>query len=249
MSGEQGMRVCSQCGGGAGGKLFRCSGCHDELYCSLHCQKIAWPLHKQFCLQHQNHVKAMAEDARINGVSLIAPVCTPNCVYLVGDAMLRNGVWDFAEYLEFTHYPPCGCRATVNVNSATTSYADLQHKGPGCGAEQHDKLEMAFVCWKGFPYVIISIPREDFPFFEQTAEATGMRVCKGLPQLHTPEFIHAFPLFSNDDNLFHLENGTTPFTTDSKEKQMENLRLLMKGENPKGPGPVIIDLGAFIKKK
>lgn len=245
MSGKRGERVCSQCGGGAGEKLFWCSGCHDALYCSLGCQKIAWSRHKQFCIQYQK----LAEDARIQGVSRGAPVCTPDRVYLVGDAKLRNGVWQFAEQLESTFYPHCDCRSTVHGNSATTSYADLQHKGPGCGAEQHDKLDMGFVCWQEMPYVIISIPRQDFPFLEQTAEATGMRVCKGLPQLHTPKFIHAFPLFSNDDNLFHLENGTTPFTTDSKEKQMENFRLLMKGEKPKGPGPVIIDLGAFTKKK
>lgn len=213
--------TCHACG--RANPRFRCAQCKEVRYCSTECQRTDWLLHKQLCAkpQLQQEQEALTLAAEM-GIGTDVPVCEPTRLYIAA-VTFRHGVSQFMETLEFTHYAPGSLRAT--------------------------EFQFWHIPFLGYYVAVCSIPLGDMEWAKEAAHKTGMKICAGTFEISGPEGRCVFPLFANNNNnVFHLENGACSITTDTPEEQREKFLSFMKGEKPKTPGPVILDLRHLSKK-
>jgi hypothetical protein len=229
---EADSKACAACSAPEATKL--CGRCRERRYCSAKCQKQDWGTHKQFC----NDYKHREDERRLMKVGAKTgwPEVQQNRFYVVCDT-IRNGTADFCSGVEFTYYPPCKCRSKT-PNTEETMLEDLVHE-EGCGNDQANKLEMHYQSFQSMFYAVLSVPLEDAGLVMDAARQLGMKVCDGVPTMINSGRRNDFPLQGR--NVWSLENRERPATAMSQEDQLEQLRALMKGERPKGNGPLVLD--------
>ncbi|KAI9005145.1 hypothetical protein DFJ74DRAFT_713028 [Hyaloraphidium curvatum] len=64
------VEICMGCGRFSKGTMRRCARCKETPYCSAACQRLAWPQHKQTCVQASKTAKDGGTGARLLALAI-----------------------------------------------------------------------------------------------------------------------------------------------------------------------------------
>ena len=114
---------------------------------------------------------------------------------------------------------------------------------------KNDYFQILIVHWEQIPWVVYSIPKDEFANAEAVCKLTGLRIANGVPTLLGNGKAVQFPL--NTNSVFTLENisGSLIYDPDFKEEKLIRLETELTDNITSGQvDPLTVNFIEAIKK-